>query len=355
MSDFDRKIKEVFYDYIRGKISFPIEIPTYLYRGKLDLSTVIRDHRKLSTIKSKYKGIVFKKNVIKSRKISNQTIFKFAVIESEEILLSFLDFNSKFKKLSLFKNKLGLSYTSATNSNIELISKITDEEIIYLDEIFYFIKAKKSKLYTFRSLPHSGEGKYIEKNLIKIKTIIKLLKHKITDNFDDLFLKDSNLSVSITASDEFLTFSKIPLDEIIVNSLQFKEICKLGYELFIIENKESYKKYIPTADKYIKIWGEGRKILADTLIKSLINKSINYSGDMDLDGFDILAQLRKKGIEVKSFGMSFEDLKENINKASKNEVRILKKDLSDYLTLEEQRAYKIVFKNSLKIEQEKYL
>ncbi len=122
--------------------------------------------------------------------------------------------------------------------------------------------------------------------------------------------------------------------------LTVKEFANLEFgckKVFIIENKITFLSFFDVKDS-IAIFGSGYKVSALKNVKWLQEKDIYYWGDIDLDGFAILSQLRNYFSNVKSFLMDEETI-ENFKNLSveyipKNVYREL-----DNLTPEEKLLY----------------
>ncbi len=108
--------------------------------------------------------------------------------------------------------------------------------------------------------------------------------------------------------------------------------------IFIIENKITFLSFFEIEDS-IAIFGSGYKVSALKDAKWLQEKEIYYWGDIDLDGFAILSQLRSYFPNAKSFLMNEETIEKfkdlSVEYIPKNVYREL-----ENLILEEKRVYK---------------
>ncbi|MAF78231.1 MAG: hypothetical protein CME60_08715 [Halobacteriovoraceae bacterium] len=355
MEKFLKQIDNLFYKYIRGEVTFPVRISTCLYRNGFDFETLKTEAALLRKIQQEFPYLDFHIEKKNKRKINSQSICKFASFLDEESFLKVQNFKMRNEKLNFVKEYLGLDYSSATNSNINVIEEATENI-----ELFSFIIKKilsgESKNYTYRSFPHSGDGKFIERNLSTIKVFLSLVRNKKKSEMSDVssfFLKPDNCTFHLKASDDFVSFSSIPLNEIVLKPSQINEIIlSENYDIYIIENKQTFQEFVPTSSHYIKIWGSGRQVVNLADLTGLADKVLFYYGDLDLDGIDILSSLRKRGLTVKSIGMGTSELEDNLSLATQNSVRSIEID-HIYLTDEEIQVVSILKEKSLKLEQEK--
>ena len=118
--------------------------------------------------------------------------------------------------------------------------------------------------------------------------------------------------------------------------------------IFIVENKATVLSF-PMMKESIVIFGSGYKvgILKDT--KWLKNKEIYYWGDIDIDGFAILSQIRGYFPQIKSIFMdkkTFDKFKDFIVQYKQLNSKELKN-----LTYSEQNLYNMI--ENKRLEQEK--
>lgn len=355
MEKFLKQIDNLFFKYIRGEVSFPVRISTYLYRNGFDFETLKEEAAQLRRIQKEFPYLDFHVEKKNKRKINLQSTCKFASFPDEKSFLKVQNFRKRKEKLDLAKERLELDYSSATNSNISVIEQAV-ENLELFSLVVEKILSGESQNYTYRSFPHSGDGKFIERNLSTIKVFLSLVSSgKILENTDvsSYFLKPDNCTFHLKASDDFVSFSKIPLNEIVLKPSQINEIIlSENYDIYIIENKQTYQDFVPISSHYIKIWGSGRQVVNLADLTGLAEKDLFYFGDLDLDGIDILSSLRKRGLSVNSIGMGTAVLEDNISLATQSCVRPIKIDYA-FLTDEEIKVASMLKEKSLKLEQEK--
>ena len=145
------------------------------------------------------------------------------------------------------------------------------------------------------------------------------------------------------------------LSDLSVTIEEFKELkidCK---RVFIVENKITFLAFFDVKDAII-IFGKGYGVSAIKDVEWLKSKELIYWGDIDIDGFAILSQLRSYFKSVKSILMDIATIEEFKDRAVSYNAKPKEIELKN-LTQDEQKAFKRVLNGyygvNFRLEQEK--
>ena len=136
---------------------------------------------------------------------------------------------------------------------------------------------------------------------------------------------------------------------------EFESLYMKCKNVFIVENKITTLSFLDIKDSIV-IFGSGYGVSVLKNIKCLNDKNIYYWGDMDLDGYAILSQLRGYFPHTKSLMMDMVTFKRFENVAVKYTNQKGSKDLQN-LIQSERDVYNVLSSNlydeNIRIEQEK--
>jgi len=127
------------------------------------------------------------------------------------------------------------------------------------------------------------------------------------------------------------------LSDLSVTIDEFKELkidCK---RVFIVENKITFLAFFDVKDAII-IFGKGYGVSAIKDVEWLKSKELIYWGDIDIDGFAILSQLRSYFKSVKSILMDIATIEEFKDRAVSYDAKPKDVELKN-LTQDEQKAF----------------
>jgi hypothetical protein len=169
----------------------------------------------------------------------------------------------------------------------------------------WFVNHFEPQKYYIRELPISVHTKFIEDN----KTVLgKMLDHIIPDkinNTENEFEKRYLLKyiqplvrfrwLTLKDGNEFYDDVSLPMD-------QFLATPQLCSRIFIIENKMNFLTF-PHVPNSIAIWGKGFAIENLRYAAWLNQKEIFYWSDLDIQGFQMLSQMRSYFPQTKAFLM----------------------------------------------------
>ncbi len=221
----------------------------------------------------------------------------------------------------------------------------------------YFQKNIKPNLY-IRELPIEIHTKFIEENKGTLKQLLDFLLpdeaiKKDESEFEKRFyLKYDEPLVRIRTLDQNLqTKYNIPFPDFSTPTTIFEDL-KIENEQFIItENKMNFLT-LPNLKNTFGIFGGGFRIEILKQIDWLKKSKIIYWGDIDVQGFQILSQLRSYFPQTKSIMMDFKTL--NLFKPFiVLGIPTTKSFNLQNLTIEEKALYDYLLEKNYRLEQEK--
>lgn len=222
----------------------------------------------------------------------------------------------------------------------------------------YFKNNPKPNLY-LRELPITVHTKFIENNFSILRELLDIIIEPSINISETKFEKRFNLKyneplvrfkiLDSSISDKY--FSGITDISIPIN--QFNELSLPIKKVIIVENKTNLYTIaltLPVQEKTIVIFGSGFKVENLKNVKWLNSVEILYWGDIDIQGFEILSQMRGYFTQTKSFLMD----EDTFNKFFENDNGTLSK-VSTLLNLTdiELNIYKKLKQNNWRLEQEK--
>lgn len=243
---------------------------------------------------------------------------------------------------------------------IKSANKIVDNHTLWGDiiKVLRYFKAHPQPQLYRRELPIKVHTKFIEGNEGIIKELLNIIIAPFINEEETNFEKRFHLKYS-----ESLVRFKV-LDQQIADqyfhgvndlSIPISQFLKLNLPLktaYIFENKKNIETAItlPHQEQSIAIFGSGYKVGQLKEVAWLHNVAINYWGDIDVQGFEILSQVRGYFPQVKSIFMdqiTFDEFFEG-DKGTVSKVEELY-----HLTASEKQLYTYVSTNNLRLEQEK--
>ncbi len=230
----------------------------------------------------------------------------------------------------------------------------------------YFLKAHELNKYYIRELPIKVHTKFVENNkellcdlldfLLPEDKIIK--EHVGTRNFEKRYgLKYEQPLIRIRILDEciceeyFSGFSdlSIPVEKLDVLDVPVEHV-------IILENKTNYTNImnfltIPKLKGAIAVFGSGNRVGALKNATWLSRINTYYWGDLDIQGFQILSQLRAFHPTIKSIMMDRKTLLAFEEDWVEGTPTLVSDPVN--LTEEEQKLYQLLKEKSIRLEQEK--
>lgn len=357
----ERKYLAYLRSVIRGENIFPLTI-----MGNKKPSNSLQEFRdEISSLidSSKEKkgygySITFEKR--KTRTYGTQSFPTSIYFDCENDYLKYL---KKREDVDKFKSTIEL-IVSQFSELLDWIEKYPNKVIDNLgkwDEILkvckYFKQNPKPELY-IRELPIEVHTKFIENNKPVIKELLDIVIQKSINNSESVFEKRFNLKYS-----EPLIRFKI-LDSNIANeyfsglsdiSIPVSQFCnmKLPIEkVIIVENKTSLYTTLtlPLKKNSIAIFGKGFQVSSLKKANWLRETKILYWGDIDVQGFEILSQVRGYFPKTRSVLMDMNTFNKYFEK-DKGVVSNVSIELN--LTDSEKNLYARLKENNWRLEQEK--
>lgn len=302
--------------------------------------------------------ITFEKR--KTKSYGTQSFPTSIYFSSENDYLKYLKKNEEVKKFITTVKLIESRFPELQGWIERYPNKILDN-LTRWDEILkvckYFKDNPKPELY-IRELPIEVHTKFIEHNKTVIKELLDIIIQQSINSSEIVFEKRFNLKFSeplirfkildsTIAKDYFSGLSDI--------SIPINQFCKLVMpieKVIIVENKTSLYTTLtlPLKENSIAIFGKGFQVSSLKKANWLGETKIFYWGDIDVQGFEILSQVRGYFPQTKSvlmdkgtFEKYFEDDEGTVSNVS----------VELNLTENEKRLYTILKENNWRLEQEK--
>ncbi|WP_113662373.1 Wadjet anti-phage system protein JetD domain-containing protein [Pedobacter nanyangensis] len=218
----------------------------------------------------------------------------------------------------------------------------------------WFLHNYRRGEFYIRELPIDIHTKFIEANTGVIKSLLEVLIPDRIKHDERMFekrfgLKYAEPRIRIRFLDERL-FVEGRFKDISIPLHEFADADFDCRRIIITENKMNFLT-LPEMKDAVAIWGGGFAVKNLKDIEWLKGKAILYWGDIDAQGFEILAQLRSYYPQTISVMMD----KETFNRFAVYQAQGTKSNiiLRQWLTDAEQELYNLVREKSLRLEQEK--
>jgi hypothetical protein len=303
------------------------------------------------------------------QKIGRNRFIRRIYFDSQEDYLSFI---GKKRELENFNTGVALILSRLPNLK-EWIVKNPLEVINYQDkwpEILeiceYFLNSHVFHKFYIRELPVKAHTKFLESSKGLFISLLDFLlpPEKIIDrysgqrNFEKRYgLKFNQPLMRIKILDQFisdkffsgLTDISIPESDLINLNLPVKNA-------IIMENKTNYSNILnflslPLIHHTVAIFGSGFRVWLLKRAAWLSSINIYYWGDIDVQGFQILSQLRGYHPSVQAIMMDFTTLnlfKDYWDVGTESAVRV-----PENLTEKEKQLFLFLQQNNIRLEQEK--
>lgn len=311
----ERKYSEVLRSILNDQSCFPLEIRSNktLSKDFVKMSKEIADVISGSKDRKGY-GYSVISTTKKTRQHGSQDIPTGIVFDSLSDFLKFIgkeqEFNVMMEDYHYIKSKLPqLDIWLKANSNIIIKNNGRWQGLIKVCQ--WFLNDFQPNKYYIRELPIAVHTKFIEEYKSVLKILLDVLVPEIINTDETMFEKRFHLkfdqSLVRFRSLDNSCWPQINYDDITVTIEQFRKTV-LGCErLFIIENKMNFLTF-PSMPHSIAVWGKGFAIESLKNIEWLAEKEIYYWSDLDVQGLQMLSQLRSYYPQTKSFLMQIEIL-----------------------------------------------
>src|ERR1017187_274731 len=224
-----------------------------------------------------------------------------------------------------------------------------------LETCWFFEASPRPNLYA-RELPLSVDTKFVEKHeamLTRLLTLVLPVQAVVeADRFEEQFgLRYDEPQIRFRLLDESLQATMgIPFPDVTLPLGRFRELGWQKLRVIISENKMTFLT-LPQLSQAIGIWGAGNAAALLHTVRWLRDCHLFYWGDLDAQGFEILARLREAFPQTQSLMM---------DTATLNRFRELcilgmatKTKPKEQLTSSEEQAHALVCTLKLRLQQER--
>jgi hypothetical protein len=300
-------------------------------------------------------GYVVQSRPVNTRSHGVQDIPESIVFEDQENYLLFI---GKVKEFDLFIEKCKLiesripKLTAWIKHNPQSVIDNHHQWEELLKVCDWFLNHFEPNRFYIRELPITIHTKFIEENKAILRNLLdELIPEKVNVN-ESVFEKRLHLKyVQPEIRFRYLKPSEVaahtdlsvPLDEFSAHPVTCKKV-------FIVENKMNFLTF-PEIPESLAIWGKGFAIESLKNVAWLNDKEIYYWSDLDVQGFQMLSQLRSYFQHTKSFlmdGNLFERFGEfvvhgtpakieNLANLSESEAKLFNTIKSQNIRLEQER------------------
>ncbi len=256
-----------------------------------------------SNLPLKYKQFDFKSIGVQNLPVSVQ-------IDSLDEYIKVLDIQEYYDKFVEYYEKVISKYPILKELILKkpmMVLEYSDDWEYFFKILDFFITNPNPNIYIREISLENIDTKYIEKHLkildILLSNIMQIDALKTIADFS--FEKKYNLKyqlpqVRFRILDEELFISNLSDLALPINEFELVKVeCK---KVFIVENKTTFLSF-PKIKNSIVIFGSGYSVGVLKKTKWLEDKEIFYWGDIDMDGFAILSQIRGYFPQVESILM----------------------------------------------------
>ncbi len=324
---------KIFSDYIQESELFPYTINLKTLKASECIANIFALNKEIETLQKSGLNLIYK--VHKFTTIGEQKLPHHILFETRESLLKYIGKHQEFRDYErLYKHSTQLYpnlkslYDKRVNLLVQNLDKI--ERILHI--IAFFEKKPKPNVY-IRELSIVGvDTKFIQQNRLVVDAFLEVCLGK--ENYIDMrvskngdfemkyFLKSPEALIRFRILDENLYIQN--LSDLTLTCSEFERLNIACSSIYIVENKITTLSF-PLMNDAIVIFGQGYGVGVLKNISWLKDKKIYYWGDIDVDGFAILSQIRGYYAQVESILMNVEVLEKYKKLAIKSEPKYLKR------------------------------
>jgi hypothetical protein len=296
---------------------------------------------------------------VNSRRYGKNLFPKRVYFESQNDLLRFTGMQREFAELVATVTLLREAFPQLEPwivSNLRAIMAFQDDVLGLIEVSRYFLENPRPNRFV-RELPLAVDTKFIERRRAILRQWLDRLlpPHAIIadeDHFERRFgLRYAEPEVFVRFLDPTLQAKlgfpcpalSLPLSTLI--SLDVRDA-----NVVIVENRVNLMT-LPAADGFLALGGLGRAVTLLRYVPWLVQCRIIYWGDIDVDGFEIAATLRRLFPQTKTIMMDQHTLAEHRGLAIVGNARV--GAVPGNLCCSEARAFEICASENLRIEQER--
>lgn len=362
VSEIKKKADRMYPQFLKAVLLGESFFPNVL-RSDKNLSSNFGDMSKeLSALISGSKdrkgfGYSVQSRPVKTRSHGTQDIPESIVFEDQENYLQFIgkakEFDRFIKKSEFIKRTIPQLASWMERNPINIINNLHQWEDL-LKVCTWFLNHFEADRYYIRELPIAIHTKFIEDNKGILRSLLdELIPNKLNAN-ESIFEKRFHLKyVQPEIRFRFLKASQsdtISYTDLTVPLNEFNRYPIACKRIFIIENKMNFLTF-PEVPEGLAIWGKGFAIENLKQVTWLSNKEIYYWSDLDIQGFQMLSQLRFYFAQTKSFlmdGNLLETFNEFVVPGTPDKIEIL-----GNLTEGERALYNSIKSKNMRLEQER--
>lgn len=354
----ERKYEDVLKSSLNGESCFPLEIRSnkVLSKDFIKMSKEITEVLGGSKDRKGF-GYLVVSEMIKTRKHGIQDIPKSIVYETLDDYLKFIKKEKEFQVM--MEN---YSFVKSELPQLEPWLKENPKAIINNANIWpglvkvcqWFLLNFEPNKYYARELPIAVHTKFIEENKGVLRVLLDELVPGIVDASENHFERrfclkyDQSLVRFRSLDHDYWDITNyddltVPIEQFAKNPINCKRV-------IIIENKMNFLSF-PEVPHSFAIWGKGFAIETLKNIQWLKDKPIYYWSDLDVQGFQMLSQLRSYFPQTKSFLMDMEVLEKYSDFIVTGTLTKVESLVN--LTSEELEVYEYLSSNNLRLEQER--
>ncbi len=294
---------------------------------------------------------------VKTRQHGTQDIPKSIAFESLPDYLKFLNKEKEYclmmENYSFIKSELP-QLESWLRENPKSIIDNSDVWPGLLKVCQWFLNNFEPNKYYIRELPIAVHTKFIEENRTILRFLLDELVPDIIVPSENLFEKRYSLKydqplVRFRSLDQscwhirYYDDLTVPIEHFTKNPINCSRV-------FIVENKMNFLAF-PEVLESIAIWGKGFAVESLKNTHWLVDKEIYYWSDLDVQGFQMLSQLRSYFSQTQSFLMEMAVVEKYMNFIVQGTPTNAK--LLPHLSDEEFEVYEFLLKNNYRLEQER--
>lgn len=354
----ERIYPEVLRNYLLGEDTFPkiIRSDKSFSKDFVKMSQEIAQIMAASKDRMGF-GYTVKSEPVKTKLHGIQNIPNTIVFET---LTDFLKFLGKKNEYDRFIEQTQNILTSYPQLKTCLIKKpeLTIDNFGKWDDLLkvcdWFVTSFEADRYYIRELPVSVHSKFIEENKATLRILLdELISNKInikeTDFEKHFHLKYAEPTIRFRFLDS-IPQKSICYSDISVPLVQFTNEPLSCARVIIIENLMNFLTF-PQVKNGIAVWGKGFAIDCLKQVKWLENKEIFYWSDLDVQGFQMLSQLRSYFQQTQSYLMDMAIL----NSYKEFWVKGTPANINDlnYLNIDERQTFLFLKENNIRLEQER--
>tara|TARA_A100000171_G_scaffold45648_1_gene49630 strand:+ start:8746 stop:9891 length:1146 start_codon:yes stop_codon:yes gene_type:complete len=354
------KYLEVLQSSLKNETCFPLVIRSNkaLSKDFIQMSKEIAEVFSASKDRKGY-GYSVISEPVKTRQHGPQDIPKSIAFESLPDYLKFLNKEKEYclmmENYSFIKSELP-QLESWLRENPKSIIDNSDVWPGLLKVCQWFLNNFEPDKYYIRELPIAVHTKFIEKNRTILKFLLDALVPDIVVPSENLFEKRYSLKydqplVRFRSLDEncwhvrYYYDLTVPIEQFTKNPINCSKV-------FIVENKMNFLTF-PQTPFSIAIWGKGFAIESLKNTEWLHEKEIYYWSDLDVQGFQMLSQMRSYFPQTKSFLMEMTVVEKYMSFTVSGSPT--NTELPSHLSDDELEVYEFLLTNNYRLEQERIL